>query len=72
MAGRGRPGFVEFGVRDDQTLGATLVMIFRQVNDPQLLVWLGDRGEEGDLVRLALPPGLADSLKQGIAESSPG
>lgn len=53
-------------------LGATLVMIFRQVNDPHLLIWLGDRGEEGDLVRLALPPGLADSLKQGIAESSPG
>ncbi len=53
-------------------LGATLIMVFRQVNDPLVLIWLGDRGEEGDLVRLVLPPGLADSLKQGIAESSPG
>jgi hypothetical protein len=53
-------------------LGATLVMVFRQANDPQRLLWLGDRGEEGDVMRLALPPVLAESLDEGLAESSPG
>ncbi len=49
-------------------LGGTLVMVFRQANDPQRLIWLGDRGEESDLMRLALPPVFAE----GLAESSPG
>lgn len=53
-------------------LGATLVMVFRQANDPQRLTWLGDRGEESDLMRLALPPVLAESLDEGLAEASPG
>src|SRR5713226_334381 len=52
-------------------LGATLVMVFGQVTDPQQFLWLGDRGDEDELARLALPPSLGDSLAQGLVGSSP-
>src|SRR5260370_33421924 len=51
-------------------LGATLVMVFGQVTDPQQFLWLGDRGDEDELARLALPPSLGDSLAQGLVGST--
>lgn len=54
-------------------VAGTTVLIFRVENDPQQLVWLGDRGEERDFARLApLSGAITEWLRSNLAVGAIG
>lgn len=54
-----------------QYVQARSVVICRQTNDPEQLLWIGDRGDEADFRSLPLWRKLIESFESTLAASSP-
>jgi hypothetical protein len=47
------------------------VLICRQTDDPEQILWIGDRAGESDFRRLLLQKDMAESFENSLADSSP-